>query len=214
NTQPTVLPSAPSPASAAAPSQSSTSLPLPNTNSNITISPDTTLNGTVPGNSPPQTPPQSTLGLNVELVNNFGTSNVNIYVTALDETGRVMLLTPAQTWFYPTASSSDVPQAIDQELAIPLGAVGATLRLNLPGYFASGRIYVSLAFPFAWLVASFCLSRSFVLGSGGTLRRWSRGWTIVLDDGWKPAAVVRGQCRAESRPVVSLDMATAATQEA
>lgn len=66
-------------------------------------------------------------------------------MTAKDETGRVMLLTPSQTWFYPSADSSTIPQAIGEDVAIMLGVgAGGTTTLNLPGYFASGRIYVSL----------------------------------------------------------------------
>jgi hypothetical protein len=106
----------------------------------------TLLNGTLPGNAPPSNPPQATPGLNIEIANNFDTSSINVYITAKDEAGRVMLLLPDQTWFYPTANSDAIPQTITDNVAISLGAIGSTMSLNLPGFFQSGRIYVRSLF--------------------------------------------------------------------
>ena len=55
-----------------------------------------------------------------------------------------MFLSPQQTWFYPTSSSSTIPQPIDSSLITnTLGSPGSTTNLNLPGYFSSGRVYFS-----------------------------------------------------------------------
>jgi hypothetical protein len=51
-----------------------------------------------------------------------------------------MLLTPQQTWIYPTSTSSTIPQSITDDIAIPLSSA-STLQLKLPGYFSSGRVY-------------------------------------------------------------------------
>ena len=109
----------------------------------IIISEFNTLNGTAPTGPHPGPNPsiQAQPGLRVDLVNNFGSNPVNIYVTALDTSGQVVMLTPGGTWYYPTSSSSTVPQSINQNVAIPLGSPGSTTSITLPGYFTSGRVY-------------------------------------------------------------------------
>jgi hypothetical protein len=101
------------------------------------------LNGTFPNNSPPTSPPQPTPGLNVDLLNTFSDSaTINVYISAKDNAGRVMFLTPSQAWYYPTASSNSIPQPVDSsQITIKLGPAGSTTTINLPGYFNSGRIY-------------------------------------------------------------------------
>ena len=109
--------------------------------SDIIISESNTLNGTFPGNKPPQMHPfAAEPDLRVDLVNTLGGA-VNAYIAAQDPQGRVMFLLANGNWFYPTASDPNVPQAIPQNLAIPLGPEGSTTSLRLPGFFSSGRIF-------------------------------------------------------------------------
>ncbi|KIW58509.1 hypothetical protein PV05_03020 [Exophiala xenobiotica] len=107
----------------------------------LTITQFNTLNGTNPNatfHGPPQ--PQANAGLRLDLVNNYG-SGTNVYITALDTSNRVIILTPSGQWYYPTSSSTTVPQAITQDITIPLGNQGQTTSLTLPGFFISGRVY-------------------------------------------------------------------------
>ncbi|KIW41493.1 uncharacterized protein PV06_07044 [Exophiala oligosperma] len=107
----------------------------------IKLTPFNTLNGTNPNatfHGPPQ--PEAAAGLRLDLVNNYG-SGTNVYITALDTSNRVIILTPSGQWYYPTSSSTTVPQAITEDIAIPLGNQGQTTSLTLPDYFISGRVY-------------------------------------------------------------------------
>ncbi|KIW14461.1 hypothetical protein PV08_07245 [Exophiala spinifera] len=107
----------------------------------ITLTEFNTLNGTNPNatfHGPPQ--PQAAAGLRLDLVNNYG-SGTNVYITALDTSNRVIILTPSGQWYYPTSSSTTIPQAITENIAIPLGNQGQTTSLTLPDFFISGRVY-------------------------------------------------------------------------
>lgn len=84
----------------------------------------------------------STAGqLNISMVNNLASSNVHAYVTGLDTNGLLVMLLPNGSWYYPTATSSGVPQEITEDVAIPLGAKGSTTLVTLPGYISAGRVW-------------------------------------------------------------------------
>ncbi|KAL1311427.1 hypothetical protein AAFC00_001588 [Neodothiora populina] len=79
--------------------------------------------------------------LPLALVNNLASSNVHAYVTGLDPNGQLVMLKPDGSWYYPTSTSSGIPVAITENVAIPLGAEGTTKTITLPGYISSGRVY-------------------------------------------------------------------------
>ncbi|GAB7357198.1 hypothetical protein MBLNU459_g8184t1 [Dothideomycetes sp. NU459] len=84
----------------------------------------------------------STAGqLDISMVNNLASNNVNAYVTGLDSNGLLVMLLPNGSWFYPTATNSGVPQAVTQNVAIPLGGEGSTTTITLPGYISAGRVW-------------------------------------------------------------------------
>lgn len=85
---------------------------------------------------------QTTTGvLPLAFTNNLDSSNVHAYVTGLDSNGLLVMLQPSGSWYYPTATSSGVPQEITENVAIPLGAQGSTTKISLPGYISSARIW-------------------------------------------------------------------------
>ena len=83
----------------------------------------------------------ATAQLPFSLVNNFSGGSINAYVTGLDDNGDLVMLQPNGQWYYPTATSSGVPQAINANVAIPLGGKGSTTDITLPGYISSGRVW-------------------------------------------------------------------------
>lgn len=79
--------------------------------------------------------------LDLAVVNNLPSDNVNVYVTGLDANGALVLLQPDGTWFYPAATNASVPQKITTNVATPLGPQGSTTNITLPGYLQAGRIW-------------------------------------------------------------------------
>lgn len=80
--------------------------------------------------------------LNISLVNNLASDNVNAYVTGLDANGALVMLRPNGTWYYPTyTAGTGIPQAISADVAIPLGAEGVSRLITLPGYLSAGRVW-------------------------------------------------------------------------
>ena len=104
----------------------------PGNANDIVITKDDTVNATNPA------PPQSNIHdqikvlekLPISLVNNFPGGAINAYVTGLDEDNRLVMLQPNGAFYYPTASSEEsTPQAIAENLAIPLGPHGSTTNI-------------------------------------------------------------------------------------
>ncbi|KAH9905638.1 glycoside hydrolase family 64 protein [Xylariomycetidae sp. FL2044] len=94
----------------------------------------------------PATPPTANASLlTVSLMNNFGSSTLNAYVTGQDSTGAVVMLTTDGTWYYPNPAGSGVPIEIEAsaKTAIPMNGQGQTTEFKLPGYISSGRIWVA-----------------------------------------------------------------------
>jgi len=85
--------------------------------------------------------PQTAGQLNLSLVNNLPSDNVNIYVTGLDAAGVLVLLQPDGTWYYPAATNASVPQPVTADVATPLGPQGSVTNVTLPGYISAGRIW-------------------------------------------------------------------------
>ena len=82
--------------------------------------------------------------LPISLVNNFGGGSINAYVTGLDSSNRLVILQPSGIYYYPTADASiSTPQAINAEIAIPLGSQGSTTNITLPGYISSARVWLA-----------------------------------------------------------------------
>lgn len=118
----------------------------------IVITKENTLNGTLIGGTAKANgllkseSAAGTAQLPLAIVNNMAGSSdgqINAYVTGLDTSGAVVLLASDGTWYYPPATSSGVPVAIDADLAQPLGAAGSTTTITLPDYVSSGRVYVA-----------------------------------------------------------------------
>lgn len=84
----------------------------------------------------------STGQLPLALVNNLQGGQVNAYVTGLDSQNRLVMLKPDGTFYYPSSTPSQViPQLINANVAIPLGAKGSTTHITIPGYISSARIW-------------------------------------------------------------------------
>lgn len=79
--------------------------------------------------------------LALSLYNNLNSNNVNVYITGLDSNGILVMLLPNGSWFYPTSTPSTTPQEITENVAIPLGDLGTTTTITLPGYLSSGRVW-------------------------------------------------------------------------
>jgi len=80
--------------------------------------------------------------LPLNLVNNYPGDSINAYVTGLDSNGRLVMLRPGGTFFYPKCdASTGVPQNVTANVAIPLGSRGSTTTVTLPGYISSARVW-------------------------------------------------------------------------
>jgi hypothetical protein len=114
------------------------------------------VNGTVSVHSFIATP--STERLPLALVNNFPGGNINAYVTGLDSQGRLVMLTPQGTFFYPSCNPGEqIPQSVNANVAIPLGPRGSTTSITIPSYISSARIWFAageLHFYTTWQVGA------------------------------------------------------------
>ncbi|KAI0475596.1 glycoside hydrolase family 64 protein [Xylariaceae sp. FL0804] len=83
--------------------------------------------------------------LTISMVNNFGSSSMNAYITGLDTSGAVVMLNTDGAWYYPDPAGSTTPVTIDSSagVALPLGAAGSTTTFTLPDYMSSGRVWVA-----------------------------------------------------------------------
>ncbi|KAI3573772.1 hypothetical protein IWW34DRAFT_855389 [Fusarium oxysporum f. sp. albedinis] len=81
--------------------------------------------------------------LPIELVNNFNKSSVKAYITGLDAGGKVFFALHNGKLIYPDAGGSVLPVKLTNDVAISLPEKGASLRITLPSFIRSGRIYFS-----------------------------------------------------------------------
>ena len=117
-------------------------LATPGDANDIVITKDDTVNGTtLEAPRLRYTNTASTGTLQLSLVNNLPSSNVNAYVTGLDVNGVLVMLSPSGSWYYPSSTGSQVPVEITANVAIRLGAQGSTTNITLPGYISSARVY-------------------------------------------------------------------------
>ena len=87
-----------------------------------------------------KTPSSSGHTFQLAFVNNLSSDNVKAYVTGLDNDGKVILLTPDGSFYYP-AGSQATPQLITADIAIPV--TGSSTSVTIPAYMSSGRIWLS-----------------------------------------------------------------------
>ena len=109
----------------------------------MVISKNTTLNATTPAgeNYAPHFDPAGQLSLSFT---NYMSGSVYAYVVGTDATGQLAFLSPTGNDFYYPTTTSTTPVEIDQaDVAIPLGAQGATTQITIPGYLQSSRVYFS-----------------------------------------------------------------------
>ena len=80
--------------------------------------------------------------LSIDIVNKLPKSNLFVYISGLDTNGELVMLDQDSSYFYPTTTSA-APQPIGSNVAIPIGAPNNTLKLTLPGYMGSARIWIA-----------------------------------------------------------------------
>ncbi|KAM0227983.1 hypothetical protein ACHAPO_011109 [Fusarium lateritium] len=81
--------------------------------------------------------------LPIRLVNNFSNNTVKAYVTGLDYDGKVFFALRDGSFVYPDARGSRVPVKVTKDVSIRLPVKGESLRIMLPSFIRSGRIYFS-----------------------------------------------------------------------
>lgn len=79
--------------------------------------------------------------LELSLMNKMASNNVKAYVTGRDSNNALVMLFPNGTFYYPPATTATTPQPVTEDVAIPLGAQGSTVKIQLPGYISAGRIW-------------------------------------------------------------------------
>jgi hypothetical protein len=106
---------------------------FPGNANDIIITEDNTINATTPApingtvNMHSFVATTSTERLPLALVNNFQGGQINAYVTGLDSQNRLVMLKPDGTFYYPSSRPGQaIPQLINANVAIPLGAKGST----------------------------------------------------------------------------------------
>jgi hypothetical protein len=137
---------------------------FPGNANDIIITEDNTINATTPApingtvNMHSFVATTSTERLPLALVNNFQGGQINAYVTGLDSQNRLVMLKPDGTFYYPSSRPGQaIPQLINANVAIPLGAKGSTTHINIPGYISSARIWFAegnLRFYTVWSVGT------------------------------------------------------------
>lgn len=122
----------------------------PGNANNIIITEDNTLNATTPApqnetikmHSFAAASTINTEKLPLALVNNFPGGRINAYVTGLDTSNRLVMLKPDGTFYYPSSTpAQSIPQLVNANVAIPLGAKGSNTHITVPGYISSARIW-------------------------------------------------------------------------
>ncbi|KAM0293132.1 hypothetical protein ACHAPM_011709 [Fusarium culmorum] len=112
---------------------------------NVEVTTDTLLSGTF---SEPTNPllvgrKSGSRPLPVRLVNNFDNKTVIAYITGLDYNNKVFFALSDGSLVYPDAKGSRLPVKITEDISIHLPLKGESLRIILPPFIRSGRIYFS-----------------------------------------------------------------------
>jgi hypothetical protein len=105
---------------------------------NIVITEHNTINSTSTIQAVQQNNP-----LQLEIVNNFGSNQMYLYVTGSDSNGVACMLGADGSFYYPDAGGSGVPIPITGNVATALGGMGSTTTVTLPDTLISSRIWVS-----------------------------------------------------------------------
>ncbi|KAI0382544.1 glycoside hydrolase family 64 protein [Hypomontagnella monticulosa] len=114
----------------------------PGDKGDIIITKENTLNSTAPAHND-SFAINAYNPLKISLVNNFGGGNLNVYVTGLDVSGNVVMLSTSGSWYRPNPAGSQVPVAINANIALSMKGKGQTTEFTLPDYISSGRIWVA-----------------------------------------------------------------------
>lgn len=81
--------------------------------------------------------------LQLEIVNNFGSNQMYLYVTGTDRNGVACMLGADGNFYYPDSGGSGVPIPIHANVATTLGGMGSTTTVILPDSLRSSRIWVA-----------------------------------------------------------------------
>ena len=81
--------------------------------------------------------------LPIRLFNNFRNSTVKAYITGLDRNGKVFFFLSDGSLVYPDAKGSRLPVKVLEDVGIRLPVRSESLKIKLPSYIRSGRIYFS-----------------------------------------------------------------------
>ncbi|KAI0205944.1 hypothetical protein F4808DRAFT_185639 [Astrocystis sublimbata] len=81
--------------------------------------------------------------LQIDIVNNFGSNQMYLYITGSDANGVACFVGPDGNFFYPDAGGSAIPVPIQGDFKKPLGAMGETTTLTIPDFLISSRIWVT-----------------------------------------------------------------------
>ncbi|KUL82790.1 hypothetical protein ZTR_10919 [Talaromyces verruculosus] len=117
----------------------------------VVITPKNFLNGTWKGNDTSKSEVVHSAAVSgtlpIEIVNNLAGSSsgsINAYIQGRDTSGAIVFVLADGSFYYPPGTSSGVPVAISEDLAIPLGAQGTTTSITIPNYLISGRVYFAV----------------------------------------------------------------------
>ncbi|KAJ3578938.1 hypothetical protein NPX13_g1618 [Xylaria arbuscula] len=81
--------------------------------------------------------------LQLEIVNNFGSDQMYLYVTGKDSNGVACMIAADGSMFYPDAGGSTTPVPIQGDIKTSLGGMGSTTTFTVPDFLISSRIWVS-----------------------------------------------------------------------
>ena len=81
--------------------------------------------------------------LQLEIVNNFGSEQMYLYITGKDSNGVACMIAADGSMFYPDAGGSTTPVLIEGDIKTSLGGMGSTTTFTIPDFLISSRIWVS-----------------------------------------------------------------------
>ncbi|KAI2631147.1 glycoside hydrolase family 64 protein [Xylaria nigripes] len=110
----------------------------PGTVNNIVITKENTLNSTSRIQAV-----QADNKLKLEIVNNFSSEPMYLYITGQDKNGVACFVDSSGKFYYPNAGGSAVPKPIEGSIATALGQKGSTTIVTIPDFLISSRIWVS-----------------------------------------------------------------------
>ncbi|KAL3587596.1 hypothetical protein FPOAC2_13493 [Fusarium poae] len=111
----------------------------------LEVNTNTLLSGVVsePANAPPLQQRSASRHLPIRLFNNFRNSTVKAYITGLDHNEKVFFVLRDGSLVYPDAKGSRLPVKVPEDVGIRLPVRSESLKIKLPSYIRSGRIYFS-----------------------------------------------------------------------